>query len=84
MQKKLLTKSNTHLQFKKKKNSPESGHRGNLPHHIKATYSIILKGEKLKTYPPRPPDVYFRHLFNTVLKSLVSATRKQNEIKNPN
>ena len=35
----------------KKKNSPESGHRGNLPHHNEAIYDkstadIILNGEK--------------------------------------
>ena len=38
---------------KKNNNSPESGHRGNLPQHIKAIYenptaNIILNGEKLK------------------------------------
>ena len=37
--------------IKKKKNSPESGHRGNLPHHNEAIYDkstadIILNGEK--------------------------------------
>ena len=40
------------------KNSPENGHRGNLPHIIKAVYgkprtNIILNGEKLKTFPLR-------------------------------
>ena len=34
MQEKHLTKFKTHL-WKKKKNSPESGHRGNLPQHNK-------------------------------------------------
>ena len=40
-------------------NSPESGHRGNLPQHNKGhiydkpTASIILNGEKLKAFPLR-------------------------------
>ena len=34
------------------KNSPENGHRGNLPQH-KPTASIILNGEKLKGFPLR-------------------------------
>ena len=34
MQKSFLTKFNIHLLLKKyKKNSPESGHKGNLPQH---------------------------------------------------
>ena len=50
MQKKLLTKFNTH--------SPENGHRANLPQHNKGIYdtptaSIILNGEKLKSFPLR-------------------------------
>ena len=35
MQKKLLTKFNIHLRLKKKKNSPESGHKGNISQHNK-------------------------------------------------
>ena len=38
------------------KNSPESGHRGNLPQHNKGhlekpTANTILNGEKLKAFP---------------------------------
>ena len=36
MYKKLLTKFNTHLWFKKKENSPESGHKENLSQHTAA------------------------------------------------
>ena len=40
------------------KNSPESGHRGNLPQHNKGHYdkhtdNIILNSEKLKAFPLR-------------------------------
>ena len=66
---------------KKKKTSPESGHTENLPHHNKATYNIILKGEKLKTFPLKPPDVYSCHFYSTVLEILVTAIRKGKEIK---
>ena len=54
MQKKLSTK------FKPiyDKNSPESGHRGNLPQYNKVIYdiptaNIILNDEKLKAFPLR-------------------------------
>ena len=51
MYKKLLTKFNTIYD----KNSPETGHRGNLSQHNKGhndkpTAHIILNGEKLKAF----------------------------------
>ena len=51
MQKKLLKKFNTIYD----KNSPESGHRGNITQHNKGkhTANMILNGEKLKASPLR-------------------------------
>ena len=86
MQKKLLTKFNTIYD----KNSPESGHRRNLPQHIKAIYdkptaNIIRNGEKLKPFPLRSGTrqgcPLSPLLFNIVLEVLDTAIREEKEIK---
>ena len=87
MQKKLLTKFNTIYD----KNSPESGHRGNLPQHNKGdiydkpTASIILNGEKLKAFPLRSGTrqgcPLSPLLFNIVLEVLSTAIREEKEVK---
>ena len=72
------------------KNSPKSGHRGNLPQHKKAIYdkptgNIILNGENLKAFPLRsgkrqgcPPSPV---VFSIVLEVLAKAIREDKEIK---
>ena len=69
MQKKLLTKFNTHL----KKTLQKVDIEGTYLNIIKAIYdkptaNIILNGEKLKAFPQdqeRDKDVHFRHSFST-------------------
>ena len=76
------------------KNSPESGHRGNLPEHNKGhiqqthskpTANIILNGEKLKTFPLRLGTQQgcplLPLLFNIDLEVLATAIREDKEIK---
>ena len=85
-----MKKFNTHLWFKKKKkNSPESGHRGRLPQHNKdhiwqnhskyhsqwwKTESIPLRSGKRQGCPLSPL------LFNIVLHVLSMAIRGEKEI----
>ena len=70
----------------KKKNSPESGHRLNLPQYNKGlcnkpTANIILKGEKLKAFPLRSGTrqgcSVLPLLFNIVLGVLVMAIQEE-------
>jgi len=74
----------------KKKNSPESRHRRNIPQHNKGhiqrtTANIILNGEKLKAFPLRSGTrqgcPLSPLLFNTVLEVLATAIREEKEIK---
>ena len=69
--------------IKKKKNFPESGHRGNISQHNKGhtQQNIILNTEKLKAYSLRsetrqgsPPSTL---LLNTVLQVLDMAIREE-------
>ena len=88
-QNKFLTKFNTQLWLKKKKNSPESGHRRILPqnnkdriwqnhskHHSQwwKTESIPLRSEKRQGCPLSPL------LFNIVLDFLSITIREEKEI----
>ena len=84
MQRNSLTKFNTHDD--KKKNSPESRHRRNIPQHNKChkpIANIVLNGKKLKAFPlksgtrqgcPLSPLV-----FNIVLEVLATAIREEKE-----
>ena len=57
----------------KKKTSPDSGHRGNLPQHNKSIYdkpraNIILSGEKMKTFSLKSgirQDGHSHHVYST-------------------
>ena len=80
MQKKLLINSTSIYD----KNSPESGHGGNILQIIKTVYdkpltNIILSDEKLKAFPQRCP--FLPPLFNIVLEILATAIREENEIE---
>ena len=85
--KKLLTKFNIHLW--KKKTSPESGHRGNIPQHNigqiwQITVSIILS-EKLERFSlgsgTRQGCLLLPLLCNMVFKVLATSIRQQKEMK---
>ena len=75
--------------IKKKKNSPEREHRGELPQYNKSICdklaNIILNGEKLKVFPLRSGTrqgcSLSAMLFNIVLEVLVMAVREEKEIK---
>ena len=76
--------------IKKKKNSPESRHRRNIPHIIKAIYdkptaNIILNGKKLKAFPLKSGTRQGRPLspllFIIVLAVLTTAVRKEKQLK---
>ena len=89
MQKKLLTKFNTHFWLKKKK-PPEIGLSGNLPQHnrshIQQAHSITLNDEKLKAFPLRSGTQAACPLsplsFNIVLEGLAMTWRRDK--RNPN
>ena len=72
------------------KNSPESGHRGNLPQHNKGHIwqtpaNIVHSGEKLKPFPLRSGTrqgcTLSPLLFNKVLEVLAMAIREEKEIR---
>ena len=73
------------------KNSPENGHRGNLPHHNKdhiwQTHSkpLLLNGKNLKAFPVRSGTTQEYPLspllFNIVLEVLAKEIREEKEIK---
>ena len=73
MQKKLLTKFNTHLQFFFKNSSEKAYTSGIYLNITKATYSkptanIIFSSEKLKAFPlnqEQDKDVRFQHRFGS-------------------
>ena len=89
MQRKPLTKFNTNLWLKKK--TPESRHRRNISHHNKGHIQqshrkkIIHNGEKLKAFPlrsiKRQGFLFSLLLLNILLEVLITATRKESEIK---
>ena len=92
---KAFKKFSTHLWFKKKKkqNSPDIGHRGNIPQHNKGHVQKVhhkhhCHGEKVKAFPLRsgkrqggPLSLLF---FNIALEILVKAFREEKNKKNPN
>ena len=86
MQKKLLINSTSICD----KNSPESGHRGNIPQIIKTVYdkpsaNIILNSEKLKAFPLRSETrqecPFLTLLFIIVLEVVAMTLREEKEIK---
>ena len=88
MQRKPLTKFNTHLRHLC---SPESRHRRNIPQHNKShiydkpTANIILNGEKLKAFllksGTKQACPFSPLLFNIVLEVLATAIREEKGIK---
>ena len=79
MQKKTFEKNST---FIYNKNCQQSGCRETYINTVKAIYdkssaNIILKGEKLKTFPLRS---FSPLLFNTVLEVLATAIRQEKDI----
>ena len=88
MQRKTLTKFNTHLL--KKKNLQKADIEGTYLNIIKAIYdkpteNIILNGEKLKAFPLKSGTTQgcplSPLLFNMVLEVLATAIREEKEIK---
>ena len=89
MQKKPLTKSNTHFLLKKK-TLQKVGIEGTYLNIIKVIYdkpttNIILNGEKLKEFPLRSGTrqgcLFLPLIYNIVLEVLVTAVREEKEIK---
>ena len=90
MQKKFLTKFNTHLHPFMIKTLQKVGTEGTYLNIIKAIYdkptaNIILNGEKLKAFPLRSGTrqgcPLSPLLFNVVLEVLAMAIREEKEIK---
>ena len=72
----------------KKKSSPESGHRGNLPQHNKghiwqSHWNITVNGEKLKAFPLRSGIrqgcPLLPLLFNIALEIPIMAIREEKQ-----
>ena len=85
MQKKLLTKFNTHLWFKKNSRQKVGTEGTYITLHNKPKANIVLNSGKVKAFPPRsetrPGYPLSPVSINIVLEVLATVIREEKEIK---